>query len=123
MSMKQRLRDNALDPRDPEHDGFEDWAEQIAYDLERSLYSVGEADYCDEWGGKYTIQLSDALDEIDINDLLLALFEAGKDKDAVFEAAMNLRHEVRLALDDTMEEAVTSELGYRIMQAEKNHGI
>ena len=117
MNIKQRIRLNELDPRDPDYDGFEDWEEQIAHDLEHSLYSTGEACYCDTDGEEHSIQLLDALDNIDASDLLVALFKAGKDKDAVFGAAMNLRHEIRMALDDTMEEAVESELGYRIKQA------
>lgn len=118
MNIKQRLRHNRLDPRDPDHDGFEDWKEQIAHELDRSLYSTGEAFYCDSAGEEHGIQLLDALDRIDVSDLLVALFEAGKDKDAVFDAAMNLRHEIREALDGDMESAAESELGYRIKQAE-----
>ena len=118
MNIKQRLRNNALDPRDPYHDGFEDWEERIAHELDRSLYSTGEAFYCDTAGEEHSIQLLDALDRIDTSDLLLALFEAGKDKDAVFDAVINLRNEITAALDDLMEAAVESELGYRIKHAE-----
>ena len=118
MNIKQRLRNNALDPRDPDYDGFEDWQEEIAEELDSSLYSTGEAVYCDRAGKEHSIYLLDALDRIDTSDLLVALFEAGKDKDAVFDAVMNLRHEIRVALDDAIEEAAKSELGYRINQAE-----
>ena len=117
MNIRRRIRMNELDPRDPDHDGFDDWEEQIAEDLEHSLYSTGEACYCDTAGKEHSIYLLDALDNIDASDLLVALFQAGKDKDAVFGAAMNLRHKIRMALDDAMEEAVNSELGYRIKQA------
>ena len=117
MNIKQRIRLNELDPRDPDYDGFEDWEEQIAEDLEHSLYSTGEAFYCDTDGEEHSVQLLDALEWIDLSDLMVELFKAGKDKDAVFDAAMNLRNEIRSVLDDTMEEAVKSELGYRIKQA------
>ena len=121
MNIKQRIRMNELDPRDPDYDGFEDWEEQIAEDLDLTLYSTGEAYYFDMKGEAHSIQLLDALEWIDLSDLLVALFKAGKDKDAIFDAAMNLRNEIRSVLDDTMEEAVRSELGFQIKQAGREH--
>lgn len=123
MNMKQRLHMHSLHPQDPDYDGFEDWEEQIVKELDEELFSTGIVEYhTDVDGDPGEILLTEALDEIDAGDLLVDLFKAEKDKDKIVEAALNLRAEVREALEHRLEHAVTEELGYRIKQAEKVHG-
>ena len=129
MNIKQRLRHNALDPRDPDYDGFEDWEEIITERIENDLLTEGEADYFMGTGCTYTSDTitllecinEDSIDPIDLNNMLMNLLRA-KTQEEKIEALKSFTDAIKKQINTLAGDAANEETSARIKQAERGEG-
>ena len=136
MNLKQRLRNNDLDPRDPERDDFEDWEEEIGERIENDLLTEGEADYIslnEHYIGlsgcsyiENVITLTECIDEEcidpgDLNNMLLALLKA-KTQEEKLEALENFTDAIKDKINVLAGDAANEECYARIQQAKRGQG-
>ena len=129
MNLKQRLRNNDLDPRDPERDDFDDWEEEIAQRIESDLLEHGEADYIMKTGCAYTSETitltecidQDAIDPGDLNNMLLDMLKA-KNQEEKIEALEAFTDAIRDKINVLAEDAANEECAAKIEQAKRGIG-
>jgi len=129
MNLKQRLRNNDLDPRDPERDDFEDWEEEIAQRIENDLLEFGEADYIVKAGCIFTeetITLTECIDEDsidpgDLNDMLLGMLKA-KTQEQKNKALENFTDAISDKVNTLAGDAANEECAAKIEQAKRGIG-
>ena len=130
MNLKQRLRNNDLDPRDPERDDFDDWEEAIGERIENDLLTEGEADYTRMPPlGSYsteTITLTeciydDLIDPGDLNNMLLAMLKA-KTQEEKLAALGAFTETIKDKINVLAGDAANEECYARIQQAKRGQG-